>query len=249
MTDAVLDMNRLRIRAADPDAAPPTGRPASETLTLGAGSEQFPTATELAALLPRVPVREVLLTGTVDISGTDDRTAARAIALVRECSSIGARVTWSLALEPSQLELVRRLDHLPAPERATIIGQRTIPLGEWRSTNHFGLFYFRKGPTFLSVVEQRAESDRRLIVNDPAEIEVLRRGLDGCAWAELAADARQATAAADMVNAGLLLRVGEHCVTLPVHMRSWPIGAKLLTGTLASAGPKQAAETGDAIPA
>ncbi len=239
MTSAVLDITRLRTRAAEGSAAPPTGRPAGETLTIAAGTEQPPAATELAALLRCVPVGMVRIARSADLGGADDWTAARILSLVRECSSIGVRVAWSLALKASQLELVQRLDHLPAPENIVFAEQDAVQIPEWRATDHFGLFYFRRGPTFLSVVEQRAESSRRLIVDDPAEMAVLRRCLDGCDWAEFADDERQAAAAAHLVDTGLLLRLGDHCVTLPVHMRSWPIGAKLLTGTLASAGPKR----------
>lgn len=235
MTAVGLDIDRLR----SSEAASSAGRVASRTLTLGAGGEPLPAASELAALLARVPVGAVHLAEPVDLAEGADQTATRGLAVVRECSSIGVRVIWSLVLGPLQDELVTRLDHLPAPEQVTVPGQGRRPLGEWRSINTFDLFYFRKGPRFLSIVERRAESTRHLIVTDPAEIEVLHRGLDGCTGAELAQDARHLATAGQLVAAGLLLRLGDSYVTLPAHMRSWPIGAKLLTGTLASAGPKQ----------
>lgn len=137
--------------------------------------------------------------------------------------------------------LVPRLDHLPAPDTVTVHGEASARVGEWRSARSFGLLYFRKGPTFLSVVDRRPESGSRTVVDDPAVIEVFCRGLEGCAWAEATRSPRSAAAARDLVGKGLMPRVGNHCVTLPVHMRSWPLGAALLGGTLASAGAKRSA--------
>jgi hypothetical protein len=238
----LMDIGELRARATDGDCAPSGGRRATATLTLGSDRAELPVATELAALLPRVPVAGVRLAQPADFSALPGRTTVQIIALVRECSSIGARVAWSLVLGPQQLDLISQLDHLPAPTGITVLEKGTASVGEWRSASRFGLFYFRKGPAFLSVVDQRPESGRRIIVDDPAVIGVFRRGLDGCAWAELTRDPRDAAAARELVGTGLIMRVGDHCVTLPVHMRSWPLGAALLGGTLASAGKKPGKE-------
>jgi hypothetical protein len=243
VVSALMDIGELRARAFGEGGASPGGRPATATLTLGAGGAELSAATELAALLPRVPVAGVRLAEPADFSALPGHAIVRIIALIRECSSIGARVTWSLALGPEQLDLIPRLDHLPAPDRITVREKGTLPVGRWRSSRQFGLLYFRKGPAFLSVVDQRLESGSRIVVDDPVLMDVFRRGMEGCTWAGLTRDPRCAAAAQDLVDRGLLLRVGEHCVTLPVHMRSWPLGTALLGGTLASAGKKpEAAE-------
>ncbi|MGH4036096.1 DUF5825 family protein [Actinomycetota bacterium Odt1-20B] len=212
--------------------------PGSATLTLGADGAGLPAATELAGLLPRVPVARVRFAADADFSTLSDQAVVRTIAVLRECSSIGVQVDWSLILDAEQSGLIERLDHLPAPGRITVRDNAAAPTGAWRSTDHFGLLYFRKGPGFLSVVDQRPESTRRVVVDDPALMDVFSRALAGCAWSEVTQDARHAGAARDLVDKGLLLRVGEHCVTLPVHMRTWPLGAALLGGTLAAAGKK-----------
>jgi hypothetical protein len=235
--NALLDIGELRARAAQEGRAA-AGRPATATLTLGAGGAELPATTELAALLPRVPVAGVRLAEPVDFSALPDQTIVRSIALIRECAAIGARVTWSMVLDAERLDLVPRLDHLPAPETITVPGKGTLPVDEWRSSAAFGLLYFRKGPAFLSVVDQRPESGGRAIVDDPATMDVFLQALEGCAWSEITGDPGRAAAARELVDKGLILRVGEHCVTLPVHMRSWPLGAALLGGTLASAGKK-----------
>jgi hypothetical protein len=214
---ALMDIAELRERACDERRAP-TGRPAAATLTLGTDWADLPLAGELGTLLPRVPVAGVRLAQTVDLAALPSQTIVRVIALLRECSSIGAQVSWSLALGADDLDLIPRLDHLPAPASHA-----------WRSSNTFGLFYFRRGPGFLSVVDRRSESIGRTTVADPVMMDVFRQTLDGCAWPDSAAARR-------LVDLGLVLRLDEHCVALPVHMRSWPIGAALLGGTLASAG-------------
>ncbi|MDO0924438.1 DUF5825 family protein [Streptomyces sp. TG1A-8] len=238
MTNALMDIGELRTRAAARGRAPAGGRPGAATLTLGADGAGLPTAAELTALLSRVPVAGVRLAEPADFPALPDHMLVRLIALIRECSSIGARVTWSLILGADQLDLVPRLDHLPAPGALTVRGEGGAPVGEWRSAGTFGLLYFRKGPAFLSVVDQRPDSRGQVVVDDPAMTDVFLQALEGCAWAEAARTPRHAAAARDLVDAGLLLRVGDQCVTLPVHMRSWPLGAALLGGTLASAGKR-----------
>ncbi|MEJ8651671.1 DUF5825 family protein [Streptomyces sp. MS1.AVA.3] len=233
---ALMEIDELKARGSVEGRVQTGGRPA--TLALGSDWAELPVATELAALLLRVPVAGVQLAEPADFSALPSHTIVRIIALLRECSAIGARVTWSLILGAEQLDLVPFLDHLPAPDSITVLEEGIPSVGEWRSSSNFGLLYFRKGPKFLSVVDQRPESKSLLTVNDPAMMEVFLQGLEGCAWAEVTRNPRYAAAARDLVNKGLVMRVGDHCVTLPVHMRSWPLGVALLGGTLASAGKK-----------
>ena len=63
----------------------------------------------------------------------------------------------------------------------TVLKEGTPSAGEWRSSSNFDLLYFRKGPNFLSVVDQRSESSRRIIVDDPAMMDVFFQALEGCA--------------------------------------------------------------------
>ncbi|WNV87738.1 DUF5825 family protein [Umezawaea sp. Da 62-37] len=234
--NAFIDISELRARSTG-GSTPERGRPAAAILTLGADGSNLPTAPDLAVLLARVPVAEVRLARPVDLSDPRGGDAARTIALVRECSSVGARVTWSLTSGERTLDVSHLLGHLPAPHDMRVVGG-----GKWRSTDDFGLLYFRRGPGFLSVVDRRSGQSERLVLDDRVVVDVFTRGLEGCPWSELSKDARQAIAAQELVAVGLLLRVGDHYVTLPVHMRSWPMGTVLLGGTLASAGSKDAPE-------
>lgn len=237
---APIDIGELRTRAADSGRRPAGARPATATLALGPDWANLPEVGELAALLPRVPVAEVRMAESADFSALPDRTIVRIIALIRECSSIGARVAWSLILGAEQLDLIQQLDHLPAPDETTVLGSGVSP--EWRSAGGFGRFYFRRGPNFLSVVDRRSGRTDWTVLDDPVAIDVFSRALAGCSWAEVSGDQRHAAAAGDLLRRSLIMRVGDHCVTLPVHMRSWPVGTVLLGGTLASAGSKDAPE-------
>jgi uncharacterized protein DUF5825 len=220
---APMDISELRARAAIESPVPSGGRPAM--LTLGPGWADLPGAAELAALLARVPVAELRLAEPVVFPDLPDRAIVRIVALLRECTSIGARVTWSLTLGAEQLDLIPRLDHLPAPDKVTVRTKGVLSVSEWRSSRNFGLLYFRKGPNFLSVVDRRPESSCRIIVDDAAMTDVFFQGLEGCAWTEVTRSSRHAAAARDLVNEGLVMCIGDYCVTLPVHMRSWPIPA------------------------
>lgn len=239
----MIDINELRTRASGEELAPARGRPATATVMLGAGGSELPVASELAALLSRVPVGGVRLAHPVDFSTFSDDAIVRVIASIRECSSIGAQVSWSLILGANQIDLVPQLDHLPAPNVITVRGSGSAPLGEWRSSRSFGLLYFRRGPKFLSVVDRRSGATDRIVLDDPAVIDVFLRGLEGFVWNDVTGDFRHNAAARDLVDRGLIMRIGDQGVTLPVHMRSWPLGAALLGGTLASAGKKVDAET------
>lgn len=241
----VIELDEL---LADPEQpALPGSRAATATLRLN-GGQSLPQAADLAKLLSASPVSQVEVVDPLDLSTDSSETIVRTVAVLRECSSLGASVRWALRTSPGQSGLVSLLDHLPAPQRVELAGGGDQHVTPWRSDSYFGLFYFRRGPGFLSVVDQRPESSRRLVIDDPARMAVFRRCLDGCAWAELATEPGTADAAGDLLKAGLLLCPGgevsadAHLVTLPVHMRTWPIGAKLLTGTLASAGPKPNSE-------
>ncbi|MDI5961320.1 DUF5825 family protein [Streptantibioticus silvisoli] len=246
MNDALMDIDELRTRASGEGRAAAGGRPAGATLTLGSGGAELPLAGELAALLPRVPVAGVRLAEPADLTALPDQAIVRIIALLRECSSIGTRTAWSLTLGAQQLDLIPRLDHLPAPDTITVRENGTSFDGEWRSSRSFGLLYFRKGPKFLSVVDQRPESSSRTIVDDPAMMDVFLQALEARAWAEVTRTAQLTAAAEKLVDQGLIMRFGDHCVTLPVHMRSWPLGSVLLGGTLASAGKKSETNPHDA---
>lgn len=243
MTSALTGIDEIRTRASDRRHVSAGSRPGSAILTVGAGEVELPLATELAALLPRVPVAGVRLAEPANFSALTGHTIVRIIALIRECSSIGSRVTWSLLLGSEQLDLIPKLDHLPAPAKIMVLGREAPFVGEWRSSSNFGLFYFRKGPKFLYIVDQRSDLSSQTIVDDPAMIDVFRQALEGCTWAEVTQDQRHAAAAHELVDKGIVMRVGDHCVTLPVHMRSWPVGAALLGGTLASAGKKPDGDT------
>ncbi|MDB5937335.1 MAG: hypothetical protein JWQ01_4679, partial [Massilia sp.] len=227
----VIELDEL---LADPgQPALPGSRAATATLRLN-GGQSLPQAADLAKLLSASPVSQVEFVDPLDLSTDSSATIARTVAVLRECSSLGASVRWTLRTAPGQGGLVGLLDHLPAPQRVEFAGGGDQPVTPWRSDSYFGLFYFRRGPGFLSVVDQRPESGRRLVIDDPARMAVFRRCHDGCAWAELATEPGTADAAGDLLKAGLLLRPGDgasadaHLVTLPVHMRTWPIGSKLL---------------------
>ncbi|HEX4721652.1 MAG TPA: DUF5825 family protein [Pseudonocardiaceae bacterium] len=235
-----IDIHELRARSEI--GAPTKGRPGSAALVLGTDGAALPGAAELAELLPRVPVAEVRLAGPADFADHPERTVVRIIALLRECASVGAPVTWSLALGADQFDLIRQLDHLPAPTEVTVLGRRVATADDWRSTHTFGLLYFRKGPDFLSVIDRRSGRTDRIVLDDPVAIDVFTRALGGCGWADLTATPERSAAAADLVRGGLILRFGDQCVTLPVHMRTWPLGVVLLGGTLAAAGSREAPE-------
>lgn len=219
-TKTTMNLADVRSRAAGTAAGAVAGRPSG--LTLGPDWTELPAASELAALLPRVRVAWVRLAEPVDLTELPDEAVARVVALLRECASIGVEVAWSLTLDEARLDLIPGLDHLPAPERITVAGKGPMPVDRWRSARSFGLFYFRKGPDFISVVDRRPESSSRIIVDDGATMEVFQRCLDACAWSEATRSPEHAAVMRDLIDERMVIRFGDHCVTVPAHMRSWP---------------------------
>jgi Family of unknown function (DUF5825) len=102
----------------------------------------------------------------------------------------------------------RRLYHLPPPISCL---ER-----EWITTYRYGLCYFRVGPAFLTVVDQRDGPSVPAVLRDPEEIEILR---------ELAAPKPMPAtpALSRLLRRGLVIRHGADTLRLPYRLIRWPI--------------------------
>ncbi|MDF5754395.1 DUF5825 family protein [Spongiactinospora sp. TRM90649] len=140
-------------------------------------------------------------------------TGADAVAWLRDGLSDGDTPRWRVAgLPEAQVPL---LLHLPPPESAD------GPHDRWRSGFRLGLCYYRRGPGFVQVKDVREpERSASFVLDVPELVEVFLRCLRPTRAADVDPDAAGA-----LLDERLLLRLGDRLVTLPYHMRRWPVPA------------------------
>jgi hypothetical protein len=187
---------------------------------VGDGLAEERTAREVAVAVSERSGREVRIAGFHVL----DPSAASApfLILLRELQSVGAQVHWHgdvENLDPNDLV------HLPPPEpSATGSSPDRSPAVEWWRLRHqYGLFYYRQGPGFVSVVDRRRPAEaQRYVVHDPDMLDVLRAGLDGEPMSRHPLPA--ADAAMDALrDERTVLPFGQLLVTLPCRIRRWPV--------------------------
>jgi hypothetical protein len=136
-----------------------------------------------------------------------------AVAWLRDSLSEGDVHAWRASgLPAAQVSL---LLHLPPPETGGGEHDR------WRSAFRRGLCYYRRGPGFVQVKDVREPGRSATFLLDvPEVIEVFLRCLRPTSMTEVDPDAAKA-----LIEERLMLRVEDQLVTLPYHMRRWPVPA------------------------
>lgn len=147
------------------------------------------------------------------VAWTAPGAAVEAVAWLRDSLSEGHVPTWRASeLPTAQMPL---LVHLPPPETGG--GE----YNQWRSAFRRGLCYYRRGPGFVQVKDVREPGRSASFVLDvPEVIEVFLRCLRPTPVAEVDPDAAEA-----LLEERLMLCVEDQLVTLPYHMRRWPVPA------------------------
>jgi hypothetical protein len=197
-----------------PGTVPGTWATLDEDLT------QERTAREVAVAVSERSGREARIAGFHLLSASAD--CAPVLVLLRELQSIGATVRWHGAvdgLDPNDLV------HLPPPEPLADESSPTLSRAVewWRLRHQYGLFYYRQGPGFVSVVDRRRPAEaQRYVVHDPAMLDILRAGLVSEPISRY--DSPAARAAIDALREErTVLPFGELLVTLPCRIRRWPV--------------------------
>lgn len=183
------------------------------------------TATMLAAPDPRrlraQGCRAVTLGHPVSF-GTDAEFDVRFVRFIREALSSLLAVEWSLAT-PGPVD-ADEVCHLPPPsEPAPGAGDVAARYADrWRGGFGFGHCCYRLGPGFVSIVDVRDETDAaRFLLDDPAAVEAFTILAGPVRLADVPPMA--AELAAQLADAGLLLRLGEWATLLPSRLERWPV--------------------------
>ncbi|MER5771866.1 DUF5825 family protein [Streptomyces sp. NPDC001985] len=206
-------------RDRDPVAMRLPGMYAGETDVLG-------DPLDAVARLAAGGIRFARLGGPVDLEGAEAGGAAAVAALVvvRELTSHGIAVDWTIRLPAGEPEW-RPLSHLHPP--AAVYGGTGAGAGagagdgiaaEWRDSFHAAKCGYRHGPGFIEVRDHRMDSFRRLVIRNPQHdqvIEPLLRGVPATGLAEAVTGRYQ--------RAGLLHRAGRHLWWTPYRLRRWPL--------------------------
>ncbi|HET9898222.1 MAG TPA: DUF5825 family protein [Streptosporangiaceae bacterium] len=152
------------------------------------------------------------------VLGADPVATARAVQALREAYASKLRCRWTGEVA-GEFDL-GQVVHLPPPDE---LAGRDGALDLWRARHRYGMFHFRIGPGFVIVIDKRLDqSASRYVIDDPAMLAVF---LD-CSHAIDRLDRMDAgrrEAAEILCAEGLLLRLGEVVVTLPIRLRKWPV--------------------------
>ncbi|MFJ9898144.1 DUF5825 family protein [Streptomyces sp. NPDC091280] len=161
----------------------------------------------------------------VDLTDQDGGSAVAVLLLVRELTSHGIAVDWTLRMpEPDRW---RALSHLHPPA-AVLRG----PTGEdidahvvtaWRDSFHIAKCGYRRGPGFLEIRDHRWNSFRRLVVNAPRS-RAFQGLLDGV---PVVASATTERALAGYLRENLVHRAGRHLWWTPYRLRRWPLSTTI----------------------
>jgi hypothetical protein len=160
-------------------------------------------------------VREIVLAGEVDLRYAESLQTLR---LVRDCVALNVPVTWSVA--HSGGVDARFLTHLWPPERMP--GHDDL-LALWREFA-FGVLYWRSGPGFVSVRDVRPHFEASVYTLDtPASLRYFDRFTIPEPVGAIVADPAGDEEFAGLVEAGLVLVVEAHALTLPFRIKKWPV--------------------------
>ncbi|MCQ4211641.1 DUF5825 family protein [Streptomyces longispororuber] len=202
--------------------------------------------TALPTTVPhRVTGTDVHVTDPLPLHG-DGRAVTQAVQFLRECLSLGLRVTYDVARPASDLlrpasdgssdadgssdtydatsgtydpAALRALRHLPPPAQHP---DEPAGLTSWRDGHAYGMLYHRRGPDFVTVMDRRERpASARFTLDHPdllAAFDALHEAtpLD-------ALDAVHQEAAGLLAEERLALVVDGWAVALPPRLRRWPV--------------------------
>ncbi|MFF4543573.1 DUF5825 family protein [Streptomyces sp. NPDC001406] len=170
-----------------------------------------------AAVPHRVTGRRVEVTEPLRLGAGGQRTAL-AVQFLRECQSLGLRVSWTAAdgEAPYDIGLLR---HLPPPAQ---VSDEPGELKEWRAGYAYGMLYHRRGPDFVAVMDRREPGTAvRLTLDHPDLLSAFHTLLNPTPLHELDPGPREA--AGLLAAERLALVTDGWAVALPPRISRWPV--------------------------
>lgn len=169
------------------------------------------------ARLKRAGVVEVGLGQSVEITSARAGLAIDFIRFLRDAVAASLPVRWSMA-EVDE-DLLPRLTHLFPPSNAP---------ASWITDFGFGRFFWRNGPSFITVRDLRSSQDPTQYILDDPDLVAIFRGAEQSL--DVASLKPSNAALRELIDEGLVLELGGRALTLPYRLLTWPIPCMALRG-------------------
>ncbi|MEV1239009.1 DUF5825 family protein [Nonomuraea sp. NPDC050022] len=157
----------------------------------------------------------------VDLDDPGGAAAVAALAVIRELTSHGIAVDWTLRMSVGSAGW-RPLSHLHPPAAVYAGAAGDGIAAEWRDTFHIAKCGYRLGPGFIEIRDRRTGSFRRLVIRNPNREEAIAPLLRGVRAASLAP-----TVTERYLRADLLHQVGRYVWWTPYRIRRWPLSSTI----------------------
>ncbi|WP_433514311.1 DUF5825 family protein [Nonomuraea sp. CA-143628] len=157
----------------------------------------------------------------VDLDDPGGAAAVAALAVIRELTSHGIAVDWTLRMSVGP-DGWRPLSHLHPPAAVYAGSAGDGIAAEWRDTFHIAKCGYRLGPGFIEIRDRRTGSFRRLVIRNPNREEAIAPLLRGVRAASLAP-----TVTERYLRADLLHQVGRYVWWTPYRIRRWPLSSTI----------------------
>ncbi|WP_329264688.1 DUF5825 family protein [Streptomyces sp. NBC_01478] len=177
------------------------------------------------AQLASAGVQLIQVPEPVDLTDPDGASAVAVLLLVRELTSHGIAVDWTLRMpDPAQW---RALSHLYPPagvfRGSTGAENEDHVVTAWRGSFHIAKCGYRRGPGFLEIRDHRWGSFRRLVVNAPRST-AFQGLLDGV---PVVASASTERVLERYLRENLVHRAGRYLWWTPYRLRRWPLSTTI----------------------
>jgi len=166
------------------------------------------------------------LAATVDLADadgpdTDGAAAAAALVVVRELTSHGIAVDWTIRM-PAGAVGWQQLSHL-YPPAAVLCGSESANVTTWwRDSFHAAKCGYRRGPGFLEIRDRRTGSFRRTVIGSARSDQAIAPLLRGVPAASLGETATRRYLEADLIH-----RAGQFLWWTPYLIRRWPLSTTI----------------------
>lgn len=185
------------------------------------------------------------LDDTVDLDDADGAAAVAALTVIRELTSHGIAVDWTIRM-PAGTAGWRPLSHLHPPAAVYadsaedgmarsagdgIAGSAENGIArsagdgiaaEWRDSFHIAKCGYRLGPGFIEIRDRRTGSFKRLVIRNPHREEAIAPLLRG-----VRATALSPAVVERYLRADLLHQVGGFVWWTPYRIRRWPLSSTI----------------------
>jgi hypothetical protein len=161
------------------------------------------------------------LRDTVDLTDSYGAAAAAALVAIRELTSHGIAVDWTIRM-PAGAAGWQRLSHLYPP--AAVLGgsQPEHVTTWWRDSFHAAKCGYRRGPGFLEIRDRRTGSFRRTVIKSARSDQAIAPLLRG-----MPADALDQAVSRRYLDADLVHQAGQFLWWTPYLIRRWPLSTTI----------------------